>query len=145
MKKPTARAFSPPTPRPKPMTDEEVKKMTMAKLTDPNYQPEGSQVPVEATKRPAETILSTKPAKAAVAKPPAPKPADPAVAANPQEFPWDSLDGVKRTNLLYEIPPETVAKMNWVIDNVPRMSRQRIVRDGVAAELERLIALYYKP
>ena len=145
MKKPPARAFSPPTPRPKPMTDEEVKKMATARLADPNYQPEDRQVAVEATDSLSKATLPVKRPAAAAPKQKPQNPAESVEEAKIQEYPWDSLDGVKRTNLLYEIPPETVAKMNWVIDNVPKQSRQRIVRDGVAAELERLIALYYKP
>ena len=66
-------------------------------------------------------------------------------AAPENPFPWDDLAGVSETNLLYKIPPEIVAKMDWVCDNVPKMNKQRIVRDGVLAELNRLIALYYKP
>lgn len=145
MKKPPARAFSPPTPRPKPMTDEEVKKMATARLADPNYQPEDAQVAVQATESPSKPAMPAKSSAGAAPKETPPDTAKSVEEAKSQEFPWDSLDGVKRTNLLYEIPPETVAKMNWVIDNVPKQSRQRIVRDGVAAELERLIALYYKP
>lgn len=144
MKK-TPRAFSPPTPRPKPLDDEEIKKLAMEKLSDPKYEPTSAQVAVDAQKSPSGEVLPLVQSADAEAKKTPQKAAESPVDENPQEFPWDNLDGVKKTNLLYEIPPETVAKMNWVIDNVPRMSRQRIVRDAVAAELDRMIALYYKP
>ena len=58
--------------------------------------------------------------------------------------PWGNLSGLEEINLLYKVPPEVVAKMDWVIDNVPRMNRQRIVRDGVMAHLDALIAKHYK-
>lgn len=139
-KKPV-RAFSPPPPRPRAMTEDEIKKMTMEKLVDPNYQPEGpvgaTEGTVAASPAPLAEVASGVPLRPAESPP-----AD--VESTSQEFPWNSVEGLKKTNLLYEIPPEIVAKMNWVIDNVPRMSRQRIVRDAVAAELDRLIALYYK-
>ncbi len=62
------------------------------------------------------------------------------------DAPWDDLTGLAaETNLLYKMPPEVTAKMNWVIDNIPRMSKQRIVRTAVNTELERLIGLYHRP
>ena len=66
-------------------------------------------------------------------------------AAPEKPFPWEDLSGISETNLLYKIPPEVVAKMDWVCNNVPKMNKQRIVRDGVLAELNRLIDLHYKP
>jgi len=57
--------------------------------------------------------------------------------------PWDqATEPGKGLNFL----PDTLlhAKMNWVCDNVPRMSRLRILRDGAMAECDRLIALHYK-
>lgn len=45
--------------------------------------------------------------------------------------PWADISGLEEINLLYKMPPEVVAKMNWVIDKVPRMSKQRIVREAV--------------
>ena len=58
--------------------------------------------------------------------------------------PWADLTGIEAVNLLYKLPPDVVAKMDWVIDNVPRMNRQRIVRDAVVAHLDALIAQHYK-
>jgi hypothetical protein len=57
--------------------------------------------------------------------------------------PWDqATEPGKGLNFL----PDTLlhAKMNWVCNNVPRMSRLRILRDGAMAECDRLIALHYK-
>ena len=58
--------------------------------------------------------------------------------------PWAGLPATPETNLLYKMTPEVVAKMDWVMDNVPRMNRQRIVRDAVMAHLDGLIAEHYK-
>lgn len=74
----------------------------------------------------------------------APAPAPAAVEAEKMK-PWEDKRGLTETNLLYKMPVEVVAKMNWVMDNVPRMNKQRIVRDAVNAELDRLIAEHYKP
>jgi len=59
--------------------------------------------------------------------------------------PWTGTAGKEETNLLYKMPPDVVAKMEWVIDNVPRMNKQRIVREAVGAYLDGLIAQHYKP
>jgi hypothetical protein len=68
------------------------------------------------------------------------------VAVDGHPAPWGDLAGIPaETNLLFKMPPDVVAKMNWVIDNVPRMNKQRIVRDGVYAELDRLMAQHHKP
>jgi hypothetical protein len=70
----------------------------------------------------------------------APTPASPAASDTRNTQPWTDLTGVAETNLLYKIPPDVVAKMDWVINNVPRMSRQRIVRDAVAEYLDKKLA-----
>jgi hypothetical protein len=64
---------------------------------------------------------------------------------SPSSTPWSNLDGISETNLLYTIPPEVVAKMEWVIDNVPKMNKQRIVREAVMVYLDSVIARHYKP
>lgn len=69
---------------------------------------------------------------------------DSTIAADRLTVPWADLTGLTELNLLYKMPPEVVAKMNWVIDNVPKMNRQRIVRDGVNVILDALIAQHYK-
>lgn len=57
--------------------------------------------------------------------------------------PWDRSTAPSKG---LNFQPETLlhAKMNWVCDNVPKMSRLRILRDGAMAECDRLIALHYK-
>lgn len=149
----------PPRPHAPPLNDEQVAAMT--RLSDPDYAmkqatetpthpQDAAEKPAEARGDPATRIPAPPPTEplSTVKKTPQ-KPAKSAdVEETPQstrEFPWSNLEGLKKTNLLYEIPTDIVAKMNWVIDNVPRMSRQRIVRDAVAAELDRLVDLYYKP
>jgi hypothetical protein len=66
-------------------------------------------------------------------------------AAASSSTPWTGAPGKEETNLLYKMPPDVVAKMNWVIDNVPRMNKQRIVREAVGAYLDGLIEKHYKP
>lgn len=57
--------------------------------------------------------------------------------------PWE--ESTERGKGLNFQPDELLhAKMNWVCDNVPRMSRLRILRDGAMAECDRLIELHYK-
>jgi hypothetical protein len=57
--------------------------------------------------------------------------------------PWET--STERGKGLNFQPDELLhAKMNWVCDNVPRMSRLRILRDGAMAECDRLIELHYK-
>lgn len=70
---------------------------------------------------------------------------DSTAAADGPAAPWEDLTGLTELNLLYKMPPEVVGKMNWVMDNVPKMNRQRIVRDGVNMLLDALIAQHYKP
>lgn len=48
------------------------------------------------------------------------------------------------TNLLYKMPPEVVAKMQWVIDNVPKMNKQKIVREAVNTYLDAVISAHRK-
>lgn len=57
--------------------------------------------------------------------------------------PWE--ESTERGKGLNFVPEELLhAKMKWVCDNVPRMSRLRILRDGAMAECDRLIELHYK-
>lgn len=58
--------------------------------------------------------------------------------------PWENLTGAPSVNLLYKMPEDIFLKMKWVMDNVPRMSKQRIVRDAVVTYLDALIAQHYK-
>lgn len=58
--------------------------------------------------------------------------------------PWENLTGAPEVNLLYKMPEEIFLKMKWVMNNVPRMNKQRIVRDAVVTYLDALIAQHYK-
>jgi hypothetical protein len=58
-------------------------------------------------------------------------------------FPWDDLTGEPK-GLSLKMTPVLYAKMQWVCDNVPRMSMLKIVREGAEAEADRLIALHFK-
>lgn len=69
-------------------------------------------------------------------------------AADPQaaevKKPWEDLSrGAKGLNL--PMSAELYAKMAWCTENVPKMSLQKLARQGAEAEADRLIALYYKP
>jgi hypothetical protein len=58
--------------------------------------------------------------------------------------PWEDLSaGAKGLNL--PMSAELYAKMVWVCDNVPRMSLQKIAKQGAEELCDRLIAQYYKP
>lgn len=57
--------------------------------------------------------------------------------------PWE-LDSGDPTAINFRPDMSLHAKMNWVCDNVPKMSRLRILRDGAMAECDRLIELHYK-
>lgn len=58
--------------------------------------------------------------------------------------PWVGASGPD-TKLLFPIPAEMNAKMQWVMDNVPKMkSKQLIVREAVMAYLDAQIATHYK-
>jgi len=57
--------------------------------------------------------------------------------------PWERASGEPTAvNFRPDIPLH--AKMEWVCENVPRMSRLRILREGAMAECDRLIELHYK-
>jgi hypothetical protein len=71
----------------------------------------------------------------------APAPSMQAVEA--KRKPWDNPT-VKPTGLNFQPDTALHAKMEWICDNVPKMSRLRILRDGAMAECDRLIALHYK-
>ena len=98
-------------------------------------------------------LAGPEPAGAAKAAEPAQPPAEPektplapapqAADAKPRPRPWENAtDQPKGLNFQ---PDATLhAKMNWVCDNVPKMSRLRILRDGAMAECDRLIELHYK-
>ncbi len=58
--------------------------------------------------------------------------------------PWEDLSaGAKGLNL--PMSAELYAKMVWVCDNVPRMSLQKIAKQGAEELCDRLIAQHYKP
>lgn len=59
--------------------------------------------------------------------------------------PWDDLNGVLPKGLNLKIDPELYVQMTWLTHNVPKMSLQKIVMNGTRAEVERLLALHYKP
>jgi hypothetical protein len=72
-----------------------------------------------------------------------PAPASKPIPALQGPFPWDDLTGEPK-GLSLKMMPVLYAKMQWVCDNVPRMSMLKIVREGAEAEADRLIALHYK-
>ena len=66
-----------------------------------------------------------------------------APACAPVTKPWEVASGAPTAvNFRPDMPLH--AKMEWVCDNVPKMSRLRILREGAMAECDRLIELHYK-
>lgn len=62
--------------------------------------------------------------------------------------PWaqyvDANPTKKRSTSLI-LSPTLHAKMLWVVNNVPKISQQKLIQAGAEAEADRLIALYHKP
>ena len=87
---------------------------------------------------------ASKPAQPAVEvgkTPPAPAPQ--AVEAKHRAKPWENpTDSPKGLN--FQPEAELHAKMNWVCENVPRMSRLRILREGAMLLCDQLIAKHYR-
>jgi hypothetical protein len=94
-------------------------------------------VSLEAVTAPTATAPAETPAE------PEKTPPAPAQAVPAAKKPWEeSTERGKGVNFQ---PDELLhAKMSWVCDNVPRMSRLRILRDGAMTECDRLIAIHYK-
>lgn len=67
----------------------------------------------------------------------------PAAESMPRPKPWENASEQPK-GLNFQPDTTLHAKMNWVCDNVPKMSRLRILRDGAMAECDRLIELHYK-
>lgn len=44
-----------------------------------------------------------------------------------------------------DISPILNAKIQWVMDNVPKISQRKLIMAGAEVEADRLIALHYKP
>ncbi|MFM0608694.1 hypothetical protein PQR05_29610 [Paraburkholderia sediminicola] len=86
---------------------------------------------------PASVAKVTKPAKA-----PKPAPAKPEPEDGP--LPWATSD-VMPKGFTTKFPADLHAKMNWIIDNVPRQSIQKIVQAATREYVERIIAEVYKP
>jgi hypothetical protein len=130
-------SIKPPAPKQPALTDAQVRAMAEERLADPNY---GKPKTEEATKAPPAP-----PAAAPAETPAEPEktPPVPAPDAPVAKKPWEQ--STERGKGLNFQPDELLhAKMNWVCDNVPRMSRLRILRDGAMAECDRLIAIHYK-
>jgi hypothetical protein len=72
-----------------------------------------------------------------------PAPAPQAEEAKPKAKPWEDLTDQPK-GLNFQPAADLHAKMNWVCDNVPKMSRLRILREGAELLCNQLIAKYYK-
>jgi hypothetical protein len=57
-------------------------------------------------------------------------------------FPWECATGTPK-GISIKLPATSYAKLQWVCDNVPRMSLQRIAREGAEAYADRLVALHF--
>jgi hypothetical protein len=63
-------------------------------------------------------------------------------AAGGRRKPWEDVSE-RGKGVSIQTSPELYAKMKWITENVPKMSFQRIVRQGAEAEADRLIAEHY--
>ena len=68
-----------------------------------------------------------------------PAPAQPVAKRKPWENPTDAPKGLN-----FQPEAELHAKMNWVCENVPKMSRLRILREGAMMFCEAMIEKHYK-
>lgn len=62
--------------------------------------------------------------------------------------PWEAYldaDPAKKTPTSLIMSNTLRAKLLWVVDNVPKISQQKVMQAGAEAEADRLIALYHKP
>lgn len=90
------------------------------------------------------TVRACKPAQPAVETekmPPAPAPQ--AVEAKHTTKPWENPTDTPK-GLNFQPEAELHAKMNWVCENVPKMSRLRILREGAMLLCDQLIAKHYR-
>jgi hypothetical protein len=61
--------------------------------------------------------------------------------------PWGEYidpDPTKKKSTSLIMSPTLYAKMQWVTNNVPKMSLQKLIQAGTEAEADRLIALHHK-
>ena len=70
---------------------------------------------------------------------PAPSVHAAAATRKPWENPTDTPKGLN-----FQPPADLHAKMNWICDNVPKMSRLRILREGAELLCDQLIAKHYR-
>ena len=59
--------------------------------------------------------------------------------------PWDNLSGVMPKGLNLPMHPALYVKMVWLTENLPKMSLQRLAKQGTEELVDRLIAEHYKP
>jgi hypothetical protein len=76
---------------------------------------------------------------------PTDEPKAPPAPAQPvaKRKPWENLTDTPK-GLNFQPEAELHAKMNWVCDNVPKMSRLRILREGAMMFCDAMIKKYYK-
>jgi hypothetical protein len=103
--------------------------------------PEPASAPAVPAEAPAPAVRVAKAAKA-----PKTAPAKPAAQPEPDAgpLPWETSD-VMPKGFTTKFPADLHAKMNWIIDNVPRQSIQKIVHAATREYVERIIAEVYKP
>lgn len=122
----------------------------------PVVPPQGGETPV--TPQPSATPPAEPAAPEAPPAPPAAAPAQPAAEPvkaapapapavetppAPAKKPWEVCDTAP-TGLNFKPEADLHAKMEWVCDNVPKMNRSRILRDGAMLLCDQLIAKYGK-
>lgn len=59
--------------------------------------------------------------------------------------PWADAHPRVTINFSTKFLEELHMKMTWLTENVPKLSIQKIVQDGTAAHVEKLLKNHYKP
>lgn len=59
--------------------------------------------------------------------------------------PWDAYEVHKKMGVNLQVEPGLYKKMTWLTENLPKMSLQKLAKMGLEAEVDRLLALHYRP
>lgn len=137
--------MKPPAEKKPPMTPEAVE--ALARLSDENYgkpKPPGEGeppvTPPAAPETPPEAPQAPQPVE--TAQPPAAEPETPPAPVVAKK-PWEENTS-NSTKILFHPEASLHAKMDWICNNVPKMSRLRLTREGTEMLCDMLIAKHFK-
>jgi hypothetical protein len=111
-------------------------------------EPPATVAPVaEDAPEPAEAPATPEPAPEAAKAPAKPSAARKTTREQPGKAPapWANAHPKVKAYFSTQFPDEYDLKMQWICQNLPQMSKQKIVHDAVGAYLDKLIAEHYKP